>query len=195
MYTSTPTTPVGLRCGCHWGRGSQDYPSEAGSESVFCCTAVILIPKWRQTLVSGNCRGGGAPEVGWALGPEGAPSCPPPGPWCTHADWRSRGPEKQRIHKRRRKQDLNERFWGVDRNTNRQRCITSAFQSSSVAVPSNGLNSRAAPFSSRDRRCSGVRQGDANRPQSSDVKSEKSKAREWRFDKRSSSDGVMRGPE
>lgn len=74
-------------------------------------------------------------------------------------------------------------------------CITSAFQSSSVAVPSTGLNSRAAPFSSSERRCSGVRRGDASRPQSSDVKSEKSRAREWRLDRRSSSDGEMRGPE
>lgn len=74
-------------------------------------------------------------------------------------------------------------------------CITSAFQSSSVAVRSKDLNSRAAPLSNRERRCSGVRRGDARRPQSSDVKSEKSRARELTLDRRSNSDGEMRGPE
>lgn len=72
-------------------------------------------------------------------------------------------------------------------------CLTSAFQSSSVAVPSKDLTSML-PLSIRERRWSGVRWGDANRRQSSEVRSEKSRAREWREDKRSTSDGEMSGP-
>ena len=71
---------------------------------------------------------------------------------------------------------------------------TSAFQSSSVAIPSSALRSSAAPLSSRERRWSGARCEDASKPQSSGVKSEKSRAREWRFDRRSNSVGEMRGP-
>ncbi len=96
-YISMPRGPTGLRCDWRWGQGSRGHPSGAGSESAFCCTAERWAPMWRPSPVCCNCRGGGAPEEGWALGPWGALSCWLPGPWCTLAGWHSHEPGEDQV--------------------------------------------------------------------------------------------------
>lgn len=75
----------------------------------------------------------------------------------------------------------------------KKRAFTIVFQSFSVGVLSNDFAPRAGPLSTSERRCSGVRRGDANRRHRSDVKSQKSIARDLRLLSRSTCGGVTRG--
>lgn len=95
-YISMPRGPKGLHCDCCWGQGSWCHPSGEESESAFCCTAERWVPVWRRSPACCNCRGVGAPGEGLASGFWGAPSCRPPGPWCTLAGWHSHEPAGSR---------------------------------------------------------------------------------------------------
>lgn len=78
--------------------------------------------------------------------------------------------------------------------TRRQRRVfTIVFQSFSVGVLSNDFAPRAGPLSTSERRCSGVRRGVASRRHRSEVKSQKSIARDLRLLSRSTCGGVIRG--
>lgn len=97
-YISMSRGPKGLRYDWCWGQGSQGHPSGEGSESAFCCTAGRWAPVWRRSPACCNCRGEVARGEGSALGPWGAQSCRPPGPWRTLAGWRLHEPGEDQVN-------------------------------------------------------------------------------------------------